>query len=119
MPSPYQGMGPQPMGAAGPAIPEPVVDPEGQRYPGGQPGTVGPQVIINQAGQKVAIPGILPGQPAPPSFPSSVQAVMSMQQRNNRIAPVSKPQGLDPLALLQERENRYLDLGLHYTLSVG
>lgn len=117
MPSPYQGMGPQPMGATGPAIPEPGVDPEGQRYPG-QPGTVvGPQVLINQAGQKVVIPGI-PGQPAPPNFPSSVQAVMSMQQRNNRIASVSKPQGLDPLALLQERENRYLDIEVHYTWSV-
>lgn len=27
--------------------------------------------------------------------------------KQNRIAPVAKPQGLDPLELLKERENRY------------
>jgi len=105
VPSPYQGMGPQPMSVAGPPGPEVPGDSENQRY-AVQPGTVGgPQVVMNQAGQKMPIPGA-PGQPPPPNFPSSVQAVMSMQQRNNRIAPVNKPQGLDPLTLLQERENR-------------
>ncbi|KAK3584043.1 hypothetical protein CHS0354_018347 [Potamilus streckersoni] len=41
-------------------------------------------------------------QPPPPS----VQAMMTMQQKQNRIAPVAKPTGLDPIELLNERENR-------------
>jgi SWI/SNF-related matrix-associated actin-dependent regulator of chromatin subfamily A protein 2/4 len=36
-----------------------------------------------------------------------MQALMSMQQKQNRIAPVTKPVGLDPIELLNERENRY------------
>lgn len=32
--------------------------------------------------------------------------MMAMQQKQNRIAPVAKPQGLDPIAILNERENR-------------
>lgn len=117
MPTPYQPMGPQPMGAAGgPAIPEPRFEGEGQRFPPGQPGAVGPQLIPNMAGQKAPMPGP-PGQVAPANFPSSVQAVVSMQQRNNRIAPVSKPQGLNPLTLLQERENRYAEHTCTHSLS--
>ena len=37
---------------------------------------------------------------------TSMQAMMTMQQRQNRIAPVAKPVGLDPIELLNERENR-------------
>ncbi|XP_070196110.1 probable global transcription activator SNF2L2 [Littorina saxatilis] len=47
-----------------------------------------------------------PMQPQQPQPPPSVQAMMAMQQKQNRIAPVSKPQGLDPITILQERENR-------------
>ncbi|KAK3089324.1 hypothetical protein FSP39_002728 [Pinctada imbricata] len=35
-----------------------------------------------------------------------IQAMMSMQQKASRIAPVAKPQGLDPIVILNERENR-------------
>lgn len=31
------------------------------------------------------------------------------QQKQNRITPVAKPGGLDPVIILQERENRYID----------
>ena len=41
----------------------------------------------------------------PPPSPS-MQVMMTMQQKQNRITPVSKPQGLDPVELLDERENR-------------
>lgn len=41
-----------------------------------------------------------------PQPPPSVQAMMAMQQKQNRIAPVAKPQGLDPITILNERENR-------------
>ncbi|XP_052775385.1 transcription activator BRG1-like isoform X2 [Mya arenaria] len=37
---------------------------------------------------------------------TSMQAMMTMQSRQNRIAPVAKPVGLDPIELLNERENR-------------
>ncbi|ESO94903.1 hypothetical protein LOTGIDRAFT_207958 [Lottia gigantea] len=50
------------------------------------------------------------GTPQPPSNqpppPPSVQAMMALQQKQNRVAPVEKPKGLDPLELLNERENR-------------
>ncbi|XP_025109979.1 probable global transcription activator SNF2L2 [Pomacea canaliculata] len=45
-------------------------------------------------------------QPQQQQPPPSVQAMMAMQQKQNRIAPVAKPQGLDPIAVLGERENR-------------
>ncbi|KAK6179113.1 hypothetical protein SNE40_011545 [Patella caerulea] len=48
-------------------------------------------------------PQPLPNQPAPPP---SVQAMMALQQKQNRVAPVEKPKGLDPIELLNERENR-------------
>ena len=67
------------------------------------PGT-GQQTSVSGPGQKMYGP---PGQPPVPStFPASVQAVVAAQQRNNRIAPVNKPNGLDPMSLLTERENR-------------
>ena len=51
-------------------------------------------------------PGVaVPGTPHTPS----VQALMSMQQKQNRIAPVPKPSGLDPVELLNERENRFVE----------
>ena len=73
-----------------------------QRYQSA-PG-IGQQTSVSGPAQKMYGP---PGQPPVPStFPASVQAVVAAQQRNNRIAPVNKPNGLDPLALLTERENR-------------
>jgi hypothetical protein len=34
--------------------------------------------------------------------------MMGMQSKQNKIAPVTKPQGLDPVVLLNERENRWV-----------
>lgn len=34
-------------------------------------------------------------------------AQQQQQQKQNRITPVAKPGGLDPVIILQERENRY------------
>ena len=48
----------------------------------------------NQVAQK----GMTPQQP---NTPQSQQL-----QRQSKLAPTSKPQGLDPIALLNERENR-------------
>ncbi|XP_052257298.1 probable global transcription activator SNF2L2 isoform X2 [Dreissena polymorpha] len=44
--------------------------------------------------------------PAAAVATTSSQAMMTMQSRQNRIAPVTKPVGLDPIELLNERENR-------------
>ena len=75
---------------------------DAQRYQSAP--AVGQQPSAPGPGQKMYGP---PGQPPVPStFPASVQAVVAAQQRNNRIAPVNKPNGLDPMALLTERENR-------------
>ena len=32
--------------------------------------------------------------------------MMSMQQKQNRLAPIAKPAGIDPIEILNERENR-------------
>lgn len=56
-------------------------------------------------------------KPGPGGVPpnASTQALMTMQQKQNRIAPVSKPAGLDPIELLNERENRYNFCVYHLT----
>jgi SWI/SNF-related matrix-associated actin-dependent regulator of chromatin subfamily A protein 2/4 len=95
-----------------PAVGAETSDAEGQRYPPGVPAgaTQPPAIAVGPPGQKMIVP---PGQPgqlppgAPGAAPSSMQAIITAQQRNNRIAPVAKPQGLDPVSLLEERENRY------------
>ncbi|KAL4236408.1 Transcription activator BRG1 [Mactra antiquata] len=70
------------------------ITPASQTHPpgvGGPTSTTPPQ-------QKTGPGGVPPN--------ASTQALMSMQQKQNRIAPVSKPAGLDPIELLNERENR-------------
>ncbi|KAJ8305679.1 hypothetical protein KUTeg_016224 [Tegillarca granosa] len=55
-----------------------------------------------------ATPAVQPGQrPMQPQQGQQVsgQSVMTMGQKS-RIAPVAKPQGLDPIEILNERENR-------------
>jgi len=66
------------------------------------------QPSVSVPGQKMYGPAGQP--PVAGSFPTSMQAVVAAQQRNNRIAPVNKPNGLDPMALLTERENRSVAL---------
>ncbi|KAL3186507.1 hypothetical protein MRX96_027543 [Rhipicephalus microplus] len=60
--------------------------------------------------------GPRPGCQAPPQNargspgtgpPSSMPAMMQMQQqKQNRLTPVAKPQGVDPIEILKEKENR-------------
>ena len=66
-----------------------------QRVPAQQPSS---QIPHSQQGP----PGQTSGQSQP------IQAMMSMQQKASKIAPVAKPQGLDPIVILNERENRYV-----------
>ncbi|KAG5841116.1 hypothetical protein ANANG_G00196180 [Anguilla anguilla] len=64
-------------------------------WPEGQSGDVAgtPQKLAQQQQQQQQ----LPGQPSP---------MFQMQQKQNRITPIQKPQGLDPAEILQEREYR-------------
>ncbi|XP_061231095.1 probable global transcription activator SNF2L2 isoform X4 [Neopsephotus bourkii] len=49
-----------------------------------------------------AMPG--PSVPQPP--PGQPSPIIQLQQKQNRISPIQKPQGLDPVEILQEREYR-------------
>lgn len=50
-----------------------------------------------------------PNQQTPPG--GSVQAMMTMGKQS-KIAPVQKPQGLNPVEILSERENRYIGVAI-------
>uniref|UniRef100_A0A8C5AKB5 SWI/SNF related BAF chromatin remodeling complex subunit ATPase 2 n=1 Tax=Gadus morhua TaxID=8049 RepID=A0A8C5AKB5_GADMO len=59
-------------------------------------------------GQPASLPqGPLPGGMAGPQGPGQQGFPMiQLQQKQNRVTPVQKPQGLDPVGILQEREFR-------------
>lgn len=71
--------------------------PAAQNYP--------PQMMSSQSQQNVQVQQRMPQQQ-----PTSIQAIVSLQQRQNRVSPVGKPTGLDPIEILNEREHRYLDM---------
>ena len=51
-------------------------------------------------------PPAQPAQEAPRPPDKSIPTVMMLQPKQNRVITMGKPQGLDPTAILQERENR-------------
>uniref|UniRef100_A0A4W6FH44 SWI/SNF related BAF chromatin remodeling complex subunit ATPase 2 n=1 Tax=Lates calcarifer TaxID=8187 RepID=A0A4W6FH44_LATCA len=52
-------------------------------------------------------PGPMPGSSVTPQPPGQqVSPMLQMQQKQNRVTPIQKPQGLDPVGILQEREYR-------------
>jgi hypothetical protein len=58
-------------------------------------------------GQVVAVAsGARPMAGAPTPQATQQQQQQQQQQKQNRITPVAKPGGLDPVIILQERENR-------------
>ncbi|CAN9512836.1 unnamed protein product [Ophioblennius macclurei] len=77
---------------------------------GGRPSPVPPQAAAVGAAATGAVApagGPLPGGSATPQPPGQqVSPMLQMQQKQNRITPVQKPQGLDPVGILQEREYR-------------
>lgn len=77
------------------------------------------------SGRPSPAPPQAPVVPALPMAGSSVtpqpsgqqgSSMLQMQQKQNRITPVQKPQGLDPVAILQEREYRYSFITLELLL---
>uniref|UniRef100_A0A7N6BFB9 SWI/SNF related, matrix associated, actin dependent regulator of chromatin, subfamily a, member 2 n=1 Tax=Anabas testudineus TaxID=64144 RepID=A0A7N6BFB9_ANATE len=68
--------------------------------PSGRPSPAPPQAAAAPSGP-------MPGSSATPQPPGQqVSPMLQMQQKQNRITPVQKPQGLDPVGILQEREYR-------------
>ncbi|CAM1297868.1 SMARCA4 (predicted), partial [Pycnogonum litorale] len=80
----------------------------------GPPGPVNVQPVNGPAtAPQSNLPQGMPGsqqrpvQPQQQTNQQQVPAVMQIQQqKQNRVTPVAKPQGIDPIAILQERENR-------------
>lgn len=62
--------------------------------------------------QASAVPAVpMVGSSVTPQAPGQqVSSMVPMQQKQNRITPIQKPQGLDPVGILQEREYRCLFL---------
>ncbi|XP_032371770.1 putative global transcription activator SNF2L2 isoform X1 [Etheostoma spectabile] len=67
--------------------------------PSGRPSPAPPQVSAVPA-------GLMPGSSVTPQPPGQQVSPMLQMQKQNRITPVQKPQGLDPVGILQEREYR-------------
>lgn len=68
--------------------------------PSGRPSPAPPQTTPGPPGP---MPG---GSAAPHPQGQQVSPMLQMQQKQNRITPIQKPQGLDPVGILQEREHR-------------
>ncbi|XP_044262414.1 ATP-dependent helicase brm isoform X2 [Tribolium madens] len=120
--SPFQPQGPQPQGgppaseANEPLPPESGASQQAMRPPG-PPGsqtgpTSGPPGPVQQQAQ---IQGVKPGPPAQqnatgirPGAPNQPNQTGNQQTstKQNRVTTVPKPVGIDPVVLLQERENR-------------
>ncbi|KAL7836562.1 hypothetical protein AOLI_G00278460 [Acnodon oligacanthus] len=108
-----QSTGPKPwaegQGAEAPTGPQklPVPAPSGRPSPAPPQAPTAPQPIPSTS---------LTPQPQPPAQPQPQQQpqqgpgqpslIIQLQQKQNRITPIQKPQGLDPVELLQEREYR-------------
>ncbi|XP_030887285.1 probable global transcription activator SNF2L2 [Leptonychotes weddellii] len=80
-----------------------------QQAPQPQPQAQQPQqqALVNYnrpsgPGPEAAVPGPSVAQPAP----GQPSPILQLQQKQSRISPIQKPQGLDPVEILQEREYR-------------
>ncbi|XP_062455028.1 probable global transcription activator SNF2L2 isoform X3 [Rhea pennata] len=81
-----------------------------------------PDMSVSSAPQKLAAPppsgrpspappaaqpaAAMPGPSVPQPPPGQPSPIVQLQQKQNRISPIQKPQGLDPVEILQEREYR-------------
>lgn len=54
----------------------------------------------------------------PPSHQQQMPGMMQMQKQN-RLTPIAKPQGIDPIEILQERENRVTARVAHRIQELG
>lgn len=81
-----------------------------------------PDMSVSSAPQKLPAPSLsgrpspaptaaqpaaaMPGPSVPQPPPGQPSPIVQLQQKQNRISPIQKPQGLDPVEILQEREYR-------------
>ncbi|KAJ8005482.1 hypothetical protein DPEC_G00118420 [Dallia pectoralis] len=109
MPGPPSGLGPSPSIPGHTQTSGPKVWPEGQ----GNENPNNPQKML--APPLSDRPSPAPPQAPPsgsmsgstiPHLPQGQQPVITLQQKQNRVTPIQKPQGLDPTEILQEREYR-------------
>ena len=86
------GPGPE---LTGPSTPQklPVPAPSGRPSPAPPAAAQPPTAAVPGP----SVPQPAPGQPSP---------ILQLQQKQSRISPIQKPQGLDPVEILQEREYR-------------
>ncbi|KAI5642441.1 HSA domain-containing protein [Phthorimaea operculella] len=84
-----------PDGAAPPAQPPQPQDPYAHQPLGGPP-----------MGPRGPAPGVRPPGPGVPGQPQQQPGVPTPGAKQNRVTSIPKPCGIDPLALLNERENR-------------
>ncbi|KAL4623261.1 putative global transcription activator SNF2L2 isoform X8 [Arapaima gigas] len=56
--------------------------------------------------QATPVPPPMPSTSVTPQPPGQPSPIVQLQQKQNRITPIQKPQGLDPVEILQEREYR-------------
>uniref|UniRef100_A0A182T8T4 QLQ domain-containing protein n=1 Tax=Anopheles maculatus TaxID=74869 RepID=A0A182T8T4_9DIPT len=96
-PPPHQQQGPQQQQQQQPQGP-----PQGPNHPGG------PQPVMQGPPGKQGAPGAqdATGPNKPPIGTGAQAPTMQPMPKQNRVTTVAKPAGLDPLTILQERENR-------------
>lgn len=105
---------PSPVNISLPGIRPPIAGPQPSMPPQGQTQPVQPMPMMT--GSQSPIP-MSTGGPQPNSLPSSAPASQTQQQQNQpgsqlpsknnaKVTTVPKPIGVDPLLILQERENR-------------
>lgn len=82
----------------------------------------GTDMNVSSAPQKLTVPppsgrpspapaatqpsSVMPGPSVPQTPAGPPPPIVQLQQKQNRISPIQKPQGLDPVEILQEREYR-------------
>lgn len=80
-----------------------------------------PPKPAQQAPTSIAPTGIRPGGPMPPAPGQQQQQQQQQPQaptKQNRVTTLPKPVGIDPLIILQERENRWGFLKVFFFITV-
>lgn len=105
-PSCRSSQGPMVNAAAPSNAPQKLIPPQ----PTGRPSPAPPSV-------PPAASPVMPPQTQSPGQPAQPTPMMPYHAKQNRITPIQKPCGLDPVEILQEREYRYVRVPNSFTLS--
>lgn len=105
-PSLHFPQGPMVNAAAPSNAPQKLIPPQ----PTGRPSPAPPSV-------PPAASPVMPPQTQSPGQPVQPTPMMPYHAKQNRITPIQKPCGLDPVEILQEREYRYVSAPNSFTFS--